>query len=88
MQELTASMKELQSELPVCYCIADFDVQDRVWQRVFENYRKHRSANKALLFGIRQVEQQMPYRHAGAVAAMGGSAAFDASYGANFPFPC
>ena len=55
--ELTASMKELQSQgYTICYCIADFDVQDRVWQRVFENYLKaYRSADKtALLFGIRQ----------------------------------
>ena len=55
--DLTASMKELQSQgYTICYCIADFDVQDRVWQRVFENYLKaYRSADKtALLFGVRQ----------------------------------
>ena len=39
--ELRASMKELQSQgYTICYCIADFDVQERGWQRVFENYLK------------------------------------------------
>lgn len=55
--ELSASLKELRKDgYVIYYCIADLDVQDRVWPRVFENYRQaYRPADKtALLFGMRQ----------------------------------
>ena len=58
--ELTASMKELQAQgYAIYYCIADVDMPDRVWQRVFENYLKaYRHEDKtALLFGVREGQQ-------------------------------
>jgi len=58
--ELTASMKELQAQgYAIYYCIADVDMPDRVWQRVFENYLKaYRHEDKtALLFGVREGQE-------------------------------
>ena len=58
--ELTASLKELQAQgYAIYYCIADVDMPDRVWQRVFENYLKaYCHADKtALLFGVREGQE-------------------------------
>ena len=60
--ELTASMKELQTQgYTICYCIADLDEPTQVWQRMFDGYlAAYRHEDKtALLFGIRQGQATM-----------------------------